>query len=147
MLEQIALLEQATGELSDISQKKARDESHKLIGSLGILGLPQGSEIAQQIEMLLEPQVSSEEQQELSLSVQKLRLLVENASPLHQEKQASKQPQIDTQTRLLIVDEDREFIDRLVSQSHIRRNTNSDRLEPQISSRQQLIGLVQILSC
>ncbi|MBW4672162.1 MAG: response regulator [Cyanomargarita calcarea GSE-NOS-MK-12-04C] len=114
VLEQIALLEQATGELSDISQKKARDESHKLIGSLGILGLPQGCEIARQIETLLEPQVSLEGQQELNLSVQKLRLLVENAPPLHQEKQATKQPQIETQTRLLIVDEDREFIDRLV---------------------------------
>jgi diguanylate cyclase (GGDEF)-like protein len=114
VLKQIALLEQATREISDISQKKARDESHKLIGSLGILGLPQGSEIARQIETLLLVQVSLEQQPKLSLSVQKLRLLVENAPPLHQEKQATKQPQLETQTRLLIVDEDREFIDRLV---------------------------------
>lgn len=128
ILEQIAILEQATQKLlqnplQDNSQKTAKQVAHKLIGSLSILGLPQGAEIVQKIERLLQAQVSFEPEQLQFLceQVQVLRQRIECTTPQKLEKQATnegitatKQIQIEQQTRLLIVDEDREFINTLV---------------------------------
>ncbi|MBA3923885.1 MAG: response regulator transcription factor, partial [Nostocaceae cyanobacterium] len=124
VLEQIATLEQVTQILledhtQDSARNKAKLESHRLISSLGILGLLSGSEIARKLEMLLQPQVSLEfhQLQFLSEQVQKIRSLVEQAAPAEtvaRKIAANNLAQIESQTRLLIVDEEREFIDRLV---------------------------------
>jgi|GEM_PF-2253 len=124
VLEQIATLEQVTQILlKDHTQDNARNtaklESHNLISSLGILGLLSGSEIARKLETLLQTQVSlSHQQQFLSEQVQKIRSLVEQATPavetVARKIAANNLAQIESQTRLLIVDEEREFIDRLV---------------------------------
>ncbi len=126
VLEQIATLEQVTQLLlqdqeQDSVRHKAKQESHRLISSLGILGLLTGSEIARKLELLLQPQVSleSHQLQFLSEQVQQIRAQVEQATPAADKAVARKTAahnlaQIESQTRLLIVDEEREFIDRLV---------------------------------
>jgi DNA-binding response OmpR family regulator len=55
---QVAVLQQAeaalrSGELTDTLQATARQEAHKLAGSLGIFGHPEGSELAREAEQLL----------------------------------------------------------------------------------------------
>lgn len=59
MRERVALLETAAqqvqaGHLSDSLRIQASDVAHKLAGSLGMFGFPQGTEIARQLEALLE---------------------------------------------------------------------------------------------
>ncbi|MCX7594865.1 MAG: response regulator [Fischerella sp.] len=59
--EQIELFEQAiavfaNGTLEDTLYQKATVQLHRLIGSLGSLGLPKGSKVARQIEQLLQKQ-------------------------------------------------------------------------------------------
>jgi diguanylate cyclase (GGDEF)-like protein len=132
-------VEQATAEVPQESQnnilKNAKQEAHKLIGSLGILGIPQAAEIARQIERLLQPKISNKLGQEIFLNeslskslreqVETLRLLVEDATPQSLAKQTTsetiavenKQTQIEAQTRLLIIDEDREFTENLVTEA------------------------------
>jgi diguanylate cyclase (GGDEF)-like protein len=149
IIQQISLLEKATDETAidkhltaEVTQKSqdnilqnAKQEAHKLIGSLGILGIPQGAEIAREIEILLQPKISNQPEQKVfssnSLSkslcekVQNLRFLVEAATPQSLAKQATseiiaaenKQTQIEAQTRLLIIDEDREFTENLVTEA------------------------------
>ena len=54
--ERLAVLEMvaaSAGQLSDELQKSARSSAHKLAGSLGSFGFPEGSRIAKQIEILL----------------------------------------------------------------------------------------------
>jgi diguanylate cyclase (GGDEF)-like protein len=130
ILEQIAILSQAIQELQqnplqNNSLQQAQHIAHKLIGSLGILSLVQASKIAQNIEMLLLSQeyLELEQGQFLSNQVQALRLLVERATPQKLEKQvivATNKNQSEQQIRLLIVDEDREFIDTLLIEATTR---------------------------
>ncbi|GMU52059.1 MAG: hypothetical protein AMXMBFR33_12050 [Candidatus Xenobia bacterium] len=54
-LQRVKLLEEAVmallgGQLTEPLRQKAREEAHKLAGSLGTFGLPNGSELAQQLE-------------------------------------------------------------------------------------------------
>jgi len=56
--QQVAILEQAkkallSGNLDPELQQIAQDEAHKLAGSMGIFGYPEGSRLAQEIESLL----------------------------------------------------------------------------------------------
>ena len=44
----------ATGELTPSLRQEAAGTAHKLAGSLGMFGYPRGSEIAQEIERMLE---------------------------------------------------------------------------------------------
>jgi DNA-binding response OmpR family regulator/HPt (histidine-containing phosphotransfer) domain-containing protein len=56
--EAIALL--ANGTLDNTLCQKAKAEAHRLIGSLGSLGLPEGSKVARQIEQLLQDQTGAD---------------------------------------------------------------------------------------
>lgn len=49
-----AAAEAAHDQLSVASRKEAADIAHKLAGSLGMFGYPRGTEIAQELELLLE---------------------------------------------------------------------------------------------
>ncbi len=128
VIEQIASLEQVTQTLlqdhtQDSARTKAKLESHSLISTLGILGLLSGSEIARKLEMLFQPQ-GSLQLQLVSEQIQKIRSLVEQATPptetVARKNAANNLAQIESQTRLLIVDEEREFIDRLVQAATIQ---------------------------
>lgn len=73
---QVEVIKQATEALSEGNltlefQQKARQEAHKLAGSMGIFGFEKGSELARQIEELLD----TEETVELSVSLQIAQLL------------------------------------------------------------------------
>ncbi len=62
---QVAVLEQATqalseGRLTIELQQKAKQEAHRLAGSMGIFGFSQGSQLARQIEQLLETEETTE---------------------------------------------------------------------------------------
>jgi DNA-binding response OmpR family regulator len=118
ILEQISILDQATQELLQNSLpaksiQNARQQAHKLIGSLGILGLSEGSEIARNIEMLLQSQFLPQSQ--LQQQVESLKLLVE--TPLlqkqgigirnnHQEEKIL-QPSKTTEAKVVILDDDK----------------------------------------
>jgi DNA-binding response OmpR family regulator/HPt (histidine-containing phosphotransfer) domain-containing protein len=63
--EQIELFERAiallaNGTLDNTLRQKATAEAHRLIGSLGSLGLPEGSKVARQIEQLLQNQTDAD---------------------------------------------------------------------------------------
>lgn len=103
----IALFEQAiaqlsTGTLDQELHASAQAEAHRLIGSLGTLGLPKGSEIMRQIEQLLrlespEPQLAPR----LKELIEQLKQAVENKPAT-----TTKAPLNTTSGRLLLVDED-----------------------------------------
>lgn len=53
--ERLTILEcAATGPLTEPLRVQARDVAHKLAGSLGMFGFPQGTEIARELELILE---------------------------------------------------------------------------------------------
>ena len=61
LFERVALLERATsalreGSLSEELRRDAEMEAHKLAGSLGTFGLPEGSKLAGEIEMIFQPE-------------------------------------------------------------------------------------------
>ncbi|HEY9649179.1 MAG TPA: response regulator [Coleofasciculaceae cyanobacterium] len=105
---QMVLFEQAiaqlsTGTLDDELRSKAEAEAHRLVGSLGTFGLPQGSEVARQIERLLRLEsLGQNEARQLEDLVGQLKQVVKNkpstttATP--ERKVAS--------GRLLVVDDD-----------------------------------------
>ena len=81
---QMTLFEQAiaqisTGTLDGELHSKAQAEAHRLIGSLGSFGLPQGSEVARQIEQLLRLEsLGQNEARQLEELVGQLKPAVEN---------------------------------------------------------------------
>lgn len=87
VLERLEFLEQVVADLEadpsdQDAQQRARQESHKLVGSLGTFGITEGSQLAQQIETLCQPEVKLQQAQVLSLQklVAALLQLVEGAA-------------------------------------------------------------------
>lgn len=76
---QIAVLQEAetalqTGELSPELREQARQEAHKLAGSLGIFGYPEGSNVARAAEhLLMNPAISGQEAASLSQFIASLQ--------------------------------------------------------------------------
>ncbi|NJR14378.1 MAG: response regulator [Calothrix sp. CSU_2_0] len=125
LIEQIVILEEDTeiflkDIFSDGKRQKVRNRAHKLIGSLGILALPQASEIAARIEML----VAEENYQLLRKLIQELHLLVLHTDaskinfpkntldihPVTENNNLLKEGKV----RLLIVGDDKELCDRII---------------------------------
>ncbi|MBY5310864.1 response regulator, partial [Aphanizomenon flos-aquae CCAP 1446/1C] len=113
--EQFAVLEQvsdllAVEKLTPELQQQAQYQAHKLAGSLGIFGLIQGSEIARELENLLEPQIKIEELQ----SQQIFKLVKMLASEIHKKPELeSKSDQISYSPLILIVDDDLILAERI----------------------------------
>ncbi len=115
-IEKVAIFDRAiaqikTGTLSGELRREAQGEAHKLVGSLGTLGLPQGSEVARKLEHLFKPENVLKPG-----SVQKIEEF------LHLLKQIFDRPpepesdlvaEISQQRRILIVDDDILQSDRL----------------------------------
>jgi HPt (histidine-containing phosphotransfer) domain-containing protein len=84
-LSQIEIAIQAlfTTVLDEPTQKIAERQAHKLAGSLGTYGLPQGSELAKQIETILESDLSvvREQMHYLVRLASELHLLIERTTP------------------------------------------------------------------
>lgn len=98
-----AIAQISTGTLDRELCSSAKAEAHRLIGSLGSFGLPEGSEIARQIEQLLEAEsLGQNEAQRLEELVGRLKQAVEN-------KPSTTAAACDLKTasgRLLVVDDD-----------------------------------------
>jgi DNA-binding response OmpR family regulator len=86
LIEQVAVLESATEQLiannltTELHQK-AKDEAHKLAGSLGIFGLAEGSRLSRELEGLLQPEIILSSGQILQIAelTQALRRELDNA--------------------------------------------------------------------
>lgn len=122
MLEEVAILEQVILQISPDNFQKAAVAVHNLTGSLLMLNVPEAANIIGKIEKLLQSRTLFEPEEFIFLRelIQEFRLLIEGVRPQILAKQTSsnitpaKQTQIDQQTRLLIVSEDREFTNSLV---------------------------------
>ncbi|MCX7593389.1 MAG: response regulator [Fischerella sp.] len=132
--ERVAAIKQAStmlleSKLSEEIRSKAKQEAHKLVGSLGMFGSDEGSHLAQEIESLLEngTKLESTAKQDLSQLVvaldQELQLLNSKYKPglLSVNQLANENP------LLLIVNQDRELVEALV------RETNSCGMRTQIA--------------
>ena len=110
---QVELLKQATEALSEGNltlefQQKAKQEAHKLAGSMGIFGFEEGSDLARQIEELLDTEatveltVSLQIAQLLELLQQELskHLSVPSSAPVLASNATSSTP------RMLVIDDD-----------------------------------------
>lgn len=117
----VAALE--TGHLTDDLRQTAEQTAHKLVGSLGVYGFPQGSTIARQIEDLL--------QGEIQLQPSKFCEITQLVAALKQELQRSPQlsqtaPMAIAQSSnsamplVLVVDDDQRLTDRLKVEANAR---------------------------
>jgi DNA-binding response OmpR family regulator len=129
--QQIDVLEEMTaalenGHLTDDLQQAAKHTVHKLVGSLGIYGFPQGSTIARQIENLLQPS-------KVPLQASDINQIAPLVAALKQELQ--QEPKLTQATQgaiaqspnaaipcplILIVDDDQMLTDRLRAEAHGR---------------------------
>lgn len=130
----VTMLEHTTsllsaGNLSDELAQMAAQAAHKLVGSLGMFGFQDGSQLARQVEALFQTTTRLEQGQisQLNALVFELRQVVENASvpsspsTLPSTNQLSNELSKDEQLPLLlIVDSDRKFADRIVSEANLR---------------------------
>ncbi len=125
LIERTAILEQATRSLSqnlltDDVRQRAQQECHKLIGSLGLLGLPAGSELVQQIQPQLQRQLllKPKQLQWLCEQVATLQNLIKNAADPKDSN--VNQHELETQPRSLLISDDQEFGSLLVAEATTR---------------------------
>ena len=133
----IDTLEQATLELLDGRlepdlRREAEREAHKLAGSLTTFGFPEGSRLARDIEQTFQPDSPLEPKDALHLSekVVSLRQVLER-EPIQVASQPPSQPPNrppSTGSRLLVIDDDPEVIDRLSADAPAKG------LEPEFAS-------------
>ena len=98
---------------------RAKNSAHKLAGSLGCFGFPQGSKIAKQIEQLLNSHSPTlEEIAQISELVDAL-----NRELQHQPFEETVKNALDKNISLLIVDPDSDYSQRLVKEAHFRGMT------------------------
>ncbi len=99
-----AIAQMKTGTLDDELRREAQDQAHKLVGSLGTLGLPKGSEVARAIEHLFKAQnvlkPGNAEQ------VEELLHLLAQIFDRPPEPESDLVAEVSQQRRILIVDDD-----------------------------------------
>ena len=132
---QVSLLEQAASALSQNKlvtslQRQAEQEAHTLAGALGTFGLPEGSQLARQIERLLQAETSlkPKEIKQLQQQVKGLRQAITQYSQTHQPALASNRHQglnqsaksaakPDSRPLLMVVDRDQALIESLTTEA------------------------------
>ncbi len=124
--EQIAVLDQLIaslegGRLTDDLQHTAKQTAHKLVGSLGVYGFPQGSTIARKIEDFLQPselQLQAAEISQIAQLVTALKQELQREPALTQAAQGAIALAPDAAMPLvLVVDDDQMLIDRLKAEA------------------------------
>ena len=128
---QVNLIEQATKALSqkkldDALRQQAEQEAHSLAGALGTFGLPEGTQLAREIERLLQTEtlLKPQDVKRLQQQVKALRQVINQHSPNGQVK-ASSSPEPrqnqsvnpDRQPLLLVVDRDQPLIDQITAEA------------------------------
>jgi diguanylate cyclase (GGDEF)-like protein len=98
--------------LDEATRRAAEGEAHKLAGSLGTFGAPQGSEAAREVELMLEGSVPLTAAQVLRLSelVERLRGEIDNPPAPRAEEDVP----ADDRPTILVIDPDASFTERLV---------------------------------
>lgn len=116
-IEKVAIFDRAiaqlkSGTLEGEVRQEAQAQAHKLVGSLGTLGLPKGSEVARQIEHLFKAENIWKPDTALQIEgfLQKLRQIFDHPSP---EPEGDLVPAVSQKRRMLIVDDDTFGSDRL----------------------------------
>lgn len=84
IFEQVTVLETAAqaltaGQLTRSQQQQAKQEAHKLAGSLGIFGFMAGSQLARELEELLQSQMTTAQGEQVTQRVDRLRQLLNEA--------------------------------------------------------------------
>ena len=116
-IEKVAIFDRAiaqlkSGTLEGELREEAQAQAHKLVGSLGTLGLPKGSEVARQIEHLFKAENiwKPDTAQQIEGFQQKLKQIFEHPSP---EPEGDLVPAVSQKRRMLIVDDDTFASDQL----------------------------------
>jgi DNA-binding response OmpR family regulator len=91
--------------------QQAKIEAHRLAGSLGCYGYPEGSKIAREMEYLLEKHTLSS--QDTSVQLTELVKLLKQTLQQQPFSPVTPQPSTMTSARLLIIDDDRVLTERL----------------------------------
>jgi DNA-binding response OmpR family regulator len=109
-IEKVAIFERAidqlkSGTLEGELRQEAQAQAHKLVGSLGTLGLPKGSEVARKIEHLFKAEniLKPDAAQQIEGFLQKLTQIFDRPSP---EPEGEPVPAVSQKRRMLIVDDD-----------------------------------------
>lgn len=101
--------------VGDELHPQAKSAAHKLAGSLGGFGFPHGSQIAKQIENLLEHNLEELEISEFTTLVDSLREDLQ-----HQPFEEKVRTALGNNISLLIIDPDREYTQKLVTEARNR---------------------------
>ncbi|MEG4292229.1 response regulator [Microcoleus sp. C2C3] len=109
-IEKVAIFERAiaqlkSGTLEGELRQEAQAQAHKLVGSLGTLGLPKGSEVARKIEHLFKTEniLKPETAQQIEEFLHNLKQIFDRPSP---EPEGEPVPAVSQKRRMLIVDDD-----------------------------------------
>jgi DNA-binding response OmpR family regulator len=123
VLERLAVVDQAvaaiqTGCLSEALRSEAEQAAHKLSGSLGMFGFPEGSRLGQEIEHWLQTSDEVKEFTQLKLIVTKLRRELQQPPKLlnHQDQPVNSEMTLRSQVQplsLLVIDDDEGLTDQL----------------------------------
>ncbi|MEG4962433.1 MULTISPECIES: response regulator [unclassified Microcoleus] len=100
-----AIAQLKSGTLEGELRQEAQAQAHKLVGSLGTLGLPKGSEVARKIEHLFKAEniLQPETAQQIEGFLDKLKQIFDRPSP---EPEGDLVPAVSQKRRMLIVDDD-----------------------------------------
>lgn len=116
-IEKVAIFDRAIAQLKNGSlegelREEAQTQAHKLVGSLGTLGLPKGSEVARQIEHLFKAEniLKPETAQQIEGFLHQIKQIFDRPSP---EPEGDLVPAVSQKRRMLIVDDDSFGSDRL----------------------------------
>ncbi|MEG3985847.1 response regulator [Microcoleus sp. S28C3] len=109
-IEKVAIFDRAIAQLKNGTlegelRQEAQAQAHKLIGSLGTLGLTNGSEVARKIEHLFKAEniLQPETAQQIEGFLDKLKQIFDRPSP---EPEGDLVPAVSQKRRMLIVDDD-----------------------------------------
>ncbi|TAE70351.1 MAG: response regulator [Oscillatoriales cyanobacterium] len=115
-IEKVAIFDRAiaqlkTGTLDNQLRREAQEQAHKLVGSLGTLGLPKGSEVARKIEQLFKAQNIFKP--ETAQQIEDFQDLLKQIFDRPPEPESELVTAVSKKRRILIVDDDTLQSDRL----------------------------------
>ncbi|MCC3575845.1 MAG: response regulator [Microcoleus sp. PH2017_40_RAT_O_B] len=106
-----AIAQLKTGTLDNQLRREAQEQAHKLVGSLGTLGLPKGSEVARKIEQLFKAQNIFKP--ETAQQIEDFQDLLKQIFDRPPEPESELVTAVSKKRRILIVDDDTLQSDRL----------------------------------
>lgn len=99
-----AIAQLKTGTLDNQLRREAQEQAHKLVGSLGTLGLPKGSEVARKLEQLFKPENIFKP--ETAQQIEGFQELLKQIFDRQPEPESELVAAVSEKRRILIVDDD-----------------------------------------